>query len=123
MRNTILGVLFVFVTGYLVTAQQTGTMKPAAKGAMSAQAKIAQAMGAAPPDISKSAAIMDFPDTPTGAMKELRKGTNGWTCMPSSPGEFGQASLEDPMCLDKQFMSWADAWMAKKDPQLTGVAV
>ena len=55
-------------------------------------------------------------------MKQLRAGTNGWMCMPSTPVAFGGA--EDPMCLDKSFSQWADAWMNKKDPQLktTGIA-
>ena len=56
-------------------------------------------------------------------MKMLRNGTNGWTCMPSSPEEFGGASVADPMCLDKPFMQWAGAWMAKKDPQVSGVGI
>ena len=50
---------------------------------------------------------------------ELRKGTNGWTCLPDYAGTPGN----DPMCLDKIAMQWMDAWMAHKDPKLTGVGI
>jgi hypothetical protein len=38
----------------------------------------------------------------------LRAGTNGWMCMVDPAG--------DPMCLDKEWQMWADAWVNKKDP-------
>jgi hypothetical protein len=41
-------------------------------------------------------------------MKQLRAGTNGWMCMVDPAG--------DPMCLDKEWQVWADAWVNKKDP-------
>lgn len=45
------------------------------------------------------------------SMKVLRKGTNAWTCIPDGP-----SPGVDPMCLDKNGMAWADAWMNHKDP-------
>ena len=128
MRKIVLALTVALLAGFAVAAEQSATPKPgsnraAAKAGGASQAKIRQAMGAAPADIAKGATIMDWPDTPTGQMKQLRAGTNGWTCMPSSPGEFGGASVEDPMCLDKPFMTWADAWMGKKDPQVKAVGV
>jgi hypothetical protein len=74
--------------------------------------------------VAKDAAIMDWGATPTAPMKELRKGTNGWMCMPSTPTQFGGAASGDPMCLDKAWSTWAGAWTAKKDPPagLSGVA-
>ena len=69
-------------------------------------AKIKSAMSAAPPAISKDATIMDM-----GTMKVLRQGNNGWTCVPDGP-----SPGLDPMCLDKNGMEWADAWMHRKDP-------
>ena len=44
-------------------------------------------------------------------MKTLKQGTNGWTCVPDGP-----SPGVDPMCLDKNGMEWADAWMSHKDP-------
>ena len=45
----------------------------------------------------------------TATMKPLRKGTNGWTCIPDLPRHPGP----DPMCLDQNGMEWANAWMTK----------
>src|SRR6266540_4197370 len=95
----------------------------AGKPAASAAVKIKEAMSAAPADIAKNATVMDWPDTPTGAPKELRAGTNGWVCYPSSPGEYGGASVADPMCLDKQWQSWGKAWMSKTPPSVTGTGI
>ena len=68
--------------------------------------KIKSALSAAPAAISKDAAVMDM-----ATMKTLRPGTNGWTCIPDGP-----SPGLDPMCLDKNGMAWADAWMNHKDP-------
>ena len=64
-----------------------GLVKPPATDAE----KIRSAMSAAPPAIAREAAVVDMP-----SMKELRKGTNGWTCIPDGP-----SPGVDPMCVDK----------------------
>ncbi len=102
--------------GKAATAQKKGA---AAK--MTDAQKIRNAMSAAPAEIAKNATIMDWPDTPNGQPRQLRAGTNGWVCYPNSPTEFKGASVDDPMCLDKAWQSWAEAWMSKKDPR-TGQA-
>ncbi|MCW8193657.1 hypothetical protein F6455_02505 [Proteobacteria bacterium 005FR1] len=78
-----------------------------------AQAKIESAMSAAPPSISSRATIKDWPAKQGGKMTTLREGDSEWTCLPDIPDTAGN----DPMCLDKQWMAWADAWMNKKDFQ------
>lgn len=45
-------------------------------------------------------------------MRTLRKGTNGFTCMPDDPGSPGA----DPMCLDANSMAWLDALLDHKPP-------
>lgn len=75
-------------------------------GGPSAAATIAKATSAAPPEIAKNAAVMGA--GADGKMTELRAGTNGWMCMLGPAGE--------PMCLDKEWQAWGDAWMNKKDP-------
>jgi len=90
---------------------------------MSTEQKIKNAMSAAPSEISKDATIMDWPEKEGGQPKQLRAGKNGWVCFPSSPGQFIGASVEDPMCLDKQWQSWGDAWMSKKQPNVTGTGI
>lgn len=85
---------------------------------------IVNAMSAAPAEISKSATIMAWPDVPTAQPKQLRAGTNGWVCYPNTPLEFGGAAVNDPMCLDKEWQGWAQAWMTKAPPSVasTGIA-
>lgn len=82
--------------------------------------KLQNAMSAAPKSIAKNATIMDWPDTPEGKPRQLRAGTNGWVCFPNSPGGFGGASVNDPMCLDEQWQAWAQGWMSKTAPEVTG---
>jgi hypothetical protein len=61
---------------------------------------VAYAERAAPPEISSGATILD----PEGNV--LRQGTNDWTCV-AMPGA--------PMCLDREWMSWLDAYMNQRD--------
>jgi hypothetical protein len=96
---------------------QTPTM---AKKPTTAQ-KILNAMSAAPAEISKNATIMDWADMPSGQPKQLRAGTNGWVCYPSTPVE--AAGGEDPMCIDKPWQNWAEAWMSKTPPKITGPGI
>jgi hypothetical protein len=118
--------VLLVVAGLAVAAQQPDTAstprpKPPesrAGGGAGVQAKIRDAMSAAPTDVARNATIMDWPEKPGMPMKELRAGTNGWTCMPSTGGGGLGA---DPMCLDKSFSAWADAYMNKKDPQLKSI--
>ncbi|MDR8392403.1 hypothetical protein NC796_14715 [Aliifodinibius sp. S!AR15-10] len=77
----------------------------------SKQAKIQSAMSAAPASIAESATIMDWPAEEGGEMVVLRKGTNGFTCLPDMPATSGN----DPMCLDEPWMKWIDAWMNKEN--------
>ena len=67
-------------------------------------ALVADALGAAPAGLAKGATVM------TGDGKVLRKGSNGWTCMPDNPRTPGR----DPMCFDKAGLAWAMAWMGHK---------
>src|SRR6266480_7944668 len=74
---------------------KSGSGKPAAKA--SDAKKRADAMSAAPAEISKHATIMDWPAKDGDQPRQLRAGTNGWVCFPSTPSEFGKASGGDPM--------------------------
>lgn len=105
-------------------AQQTAASDEAAVKASgatpgSAEWKIESAMSAAPADVAANATIMDWPAEGSNQMTELRKGSNGFTCMPDVPSTDGT----DPMCLDSEFMSWAGAWQSKGTPKVTRVGV
>jgi hypothetical protein len=94
------------------------TTKPAGQSSMGAMksapmsdaALIKSAMAAAPLAVSQNATIIAPDDK--GQIRTLRKGTNGWTCMPDMPESPGQ----DPMCVDPNGLDWAMAWMQHKPP-------
>ena len=86
------------------------------------EGKIQNAMSAAPDSVSQAATIMDWPATEGGKFTQLRAGTNGWVCYPSTPAATGAVG-QDPMCLDAEFQKWAGAWMTKKSPKLAGVGL
>ena len=70
---------------------------------------IASAMAAAPASVAKAATIVTMG---ADGMRTLRQGTNGFTCMPDNPATPGP----DPMCMDKNSMEWAHAWMTHQPP-------
>ena len=102
------------------TASTTATTSSAAP--TTNEGKIQNAMTAAPDSVALAATIMDWPATEGGKFVQLRAGTNGWVCYPSSPNPTGAVG-QDPMCLDAEFQKWAGAWMTKKPPKLAGVGV
>jgi len=129
MQKSMAAVTGILVlTAWAVAAQERPQTTPArppepASHAVMAQASgdkadaatIAKAVSAAPPEIGEHATVMGV--SPDGQMKQLRAGTNGWMCMVDPPG--------NPMCLDKEWQAWAEAWMHKTDPpqpQAVGVA-
>jgi len=77
---------------------------------MSDEAMIKSAMSAAPASVAAGAAIIKI--GPKGDITELRKGTNGFTCMADNPTTPGP----DPMCLDANGLAWAQAWMGHTTP-------
>ena len=80
------------------------------KAAQTDEELIASAMKAAPKKVAENATIV-APD-PSGGMRTLRKGTNGFTCMPDNPETPGP----DPMCWDKNAGNWVDAYLSHKTP-------
>src|ERR1700722_7480209 len=68
---------------------------------------VASAESAAPAAVAKDAEIVTF--DAQGNMRTIRKGTNGYTCIPDTPEP-------DPECLDKGGMAWTMAWLNHKDP-------
>ena len=87
-----------------------GSVQAANKAMPSDAQMIASAMRAAPAHVAKDATIVAV--DATGKMRTLRKGSNAFTCMPDSPATPGP----DPMCMDKNAMAWAQAWMAHQPP-------
>ena len=70
---------------------------------------VANALSAAPPAVSKGASVMGHDG------RELRRGTNGWVCMPDMP----DVPNDTPMCLDAPWRAFIDAWMNQRSPTVT----
>jgi len=83
---------------------------------------IAFAMRAGPAAISKQATIIgcaagtcaDMNELAKGPAKQLRAGTNGWVCY---------ALKDGPMCLDKEWRKWMEAWMSHSEPKIEGTGI
>jgi hypothetical protein len=71
---------------------------------------VPSAESAAPAALAHDAAVVTI--DANGAMKQVRAGKNGWTCMPDSPATPGP----DPMCFDANAGKWVDAWVHHKPP-------
>ena len=120
MKRAGLFSMLIAAAALLMLAQSTDAQSqmPASKpapAAKTAAGKIQNAMSAAPRTVAKDATIMDWPAKEGDEPTVLRKGTNEWTCFPDDPGTPGN----DPMCLDKMWMVWAQGWMTKREPKIT----
>jgi hypothetical protein len=63
------------------------------------------ALSAAWPGMAKDATVVDWEGN------VLREGSNGYTCFPTP----ANLSANSPMCMDSEWMEWADAWSNKKE--------
>jgi hypothetical protein len=111
MRQMMLALTIGIAVGLPLLAQTHEGHDTAPIKGTSIAAKIRKALSAGPADITKNAAVVEL--GVDGKMKQLRAGTNGWMCM----------AEPEAMCMDKEWQSWADAWMAKKDPQVKNVGI
>src|SRR5262245_9712438 len=81
--------------------------------------KIADALRAAPNFITKDATILDWPSTPDGDYRVLRKGTSEWSCLPAVPGY----THDEPGCFDRVFLHWMKESLAGRVPQIESVGI
>jgi hypothetical protein len=103
--------LLIAGLGFIASTEGSAAPAKAAPKAAPTDAQlIASAMTAAPAKIGGGATIMAMDDK--GGMRTLRKGTNGFTCMPDAPSTPGP----DPMCMDKNSMDWVHALVSHQTP-------
>jgi hypothetical protein len=83
--------------------------------AQALEAKVQNAMSAAPLAIAQDATVLDWPNEEGEEMVVLRQGANGWTCItdwPASPGN-------DPQCNDPVWTAWNEAYAQGETPEVT----
>lgn len=110
-RVVLIAVMCLGLVGFAVAGEK-GTKKSGGGKdlkAMSQEDQIKLALSAAPSHISKDAAVM-LPDK-DGKLAEVKKGTNGFTCIPT----VNNRPEPDPMCFDAAVGQWVDALVNKKD--------
>jgi len=100
---------------------EPATDTPAAAGPAvgSIEWKIQSYSSAAPAAIAANATVLDWNDSLKAPGTEIRKGSNGWTCLPLMPppaGGFTTATEAAPMCADANAMQWAQSYMTKTKP-------
>lgn len=84
---------------------------PQARPAMSDAALIKLATSAAPSDIGANATVVDH--GADGKMRTVRAGANNYVCM----------AHPEVMCVDKNWQEWADAWVNKRTPKVSGIGI
>jgi len=76
--------------------------------------KITDALSAGPAFITKDATVLDWPPTPGGEYRVLRKGSNEWTCLPGRP----EGAHDEPGCFDHAFLQFMKDSMAGRAPDV-----
>lgn len=116
----ILGVVIALVVTLTAACQpiqpmpeQTQSAAAATQDDATIAAKIAMAMRAAGPAISKDATIMDWPAEPGGEFVVLREGANRWTCFP--PETYMPEGVAHPMCMDEVWLAFMKARYAHEE--------
>ena len=81
--------------------------------------KIADALRAGPEFITRDATLLDWPSTPGGEYRVLRKGSSEWTCLPGIPAY----AHEEPGCFDPVFLRWIQDSLAGRTPQIDRLGI
>jgi hypothetical protein len=101
---------------------QADTAKPTASTAAvgTTEWKIQTFSSAAPPAIAANATVLDWNDSLKAPGTVIRKGSNGWTCLPLTPrpaGGYTSAAQAAPMCGDSMTMAWGQGYLSKTKPK------
>jgi hypothetical protein len=105
------------VSGVPETESEAVAAGPAEPAVATVEDKIANAMSAGPLSVTDKATVLDWPSETNSEFSELRTGSNGWTCIPDDP----TTPINDPMCLDEQWMEWLAALLQGRAPEITAV--
>jgi len=114
-----LGKVWILASVALMLIVRASDAQTVTKHPVTDSEKIADALSAGPPFITKDATILDWPATPDGEYRVLRKGTNEWSCLPAVPGY----PHDEPGCFDKVFMQWMKDGLAGRTPHLDAIGI
>jgi hypothetical protein len=106
------------LTSVLLTAGTAVPQSPDRLPATDAE-KIADALRAGPAFITKDATLLDWPMSPGGEYRVLRKGSNEWTCLPGIPGY----PHDEPGCFDPVFLRWMQDSLAGRTPHIDRIGI
>ncbi|MBI5598553.1 MAG: hypothetical protein HY890_02315 [Deltaproteobacteria bacterium] len=116
MRKTVVFAFATILSAILMTMGISSGFAAGGKGAksLSAEEQVRIARSAAPSRISTDAAVMVYGKD--GKLMEVKKGTNGFTCVPDIEGQ----ETPDPICMDRAAYQWLnDAMMGAPKPTNT----
>jgi len=74
---------------------------------------------AGPEFVTKDATLLDWPETPGGEYRVLRKGSSQWTCLPGLPG----SPHDEPGCFDPVFLQFIKDSIAGRTPNVQSVGI
>ena len=80
-------------------------LSPLAASAQDKAGLLKGALSAGWPGMVENATVVDWDGN------VLKEGSNGYTCLPTPP----MLTVDSPMCMDSEWMKWADAWQNKKE--------
>ncbi|MGE3976723.1 MAG: hypothetical protein AB7F94_03980 [Nitrospira sp.] len=106
------GLLIMAVTAALSPSSVLGE-GGARRDVVRQAAELTGAERAAPSALSKHATIMSRDG------QVVRKGSNGWICLPDNPGTAGT----DSICMNEPWLTFMDAMKQKQDPAITQVGI
>jgi hypothetical protein len=112
MRLKFLGFLVVLIA--VSTTQAVRAAPP-----MTDAQKISDALRAGPPSITKNATILDWPSSPSGDYRILRKGSGVWACLPGSP----RLPHDEPGCYDRVFLQFMTDELTGRTPHVDKVGI
>jgi hypothetical protein len=116
MSRSLIAAALVVSAAVACNQQQQAAQQPAAPAKGSRAWLVQTALSAAPASITEHAAIIDM-NAKVDSLKQLRAGTNGWTCVADDT----TAHHMGPLCVDAQWMKWFEAWQGHKPTNVTAV--
>lgn len=113
------GVVGCVATLLLIAVAGVAAAQEAKAGVANPTDLIANAESAAPKAIAKDATVLGWPAKMGDHFSVLRKGSNGWTCLPDR----SVTPANDPMCVDDVWMEWMNAAMESRPAKIDHVGL